>query len=292
MINLIDDRYNNLYTYESQILKIGKKKFLVDEDDQSNFFYVISARIRDDVVKLNQFDQSESYIILRGATEIILRMRKPSLEYILMNTFESLKKNDFFSSQEILKGQSICDICLSEPVVIKFALKYYDADKQDIRNSVIHELTKGDRLRQTAFKNIGFYPKSLVIRFDFNFIGTLSRGLSMNSMRSVKLITEYILEDLANMDYYNLMMLELPMLMETQQIDVKNFFKLEEDDDVEKVEDGLEGAEWEEDVIPLSIEKKLEDDRLMTFTPDPMKYLNLHNFENIHQKEVEQEIIN
>lgn len=37
----------------------------------------------------------------------------------------------------------------------------------------------------------------------------------MSSMRSVKLITEFILEDLATMDYYNLMMLELPMLMET-----------------------------------------------------------------------------
>ena len=115
-----------------------------------------------------------------------------------------------------MKGQSICDICLSEPVSIKYALKYYDADKQDIKNSVIYELAKGDFLRMNAFKAIGFFPKNLVIRFDFNFIGTLSRGLSMKSMRSVKLITEYILEDLASMDYYNLMMLELPMLMETQ----------------------------------------------------------------------------
>ena len=98
LINLIDDRYNNLYTYESQILRVGKKKFLVDEKDITNYLYVISARIRDDVVALNQFDQYESYTILRGATEIILRMRKPSLDYMLMNTFDSLKKSDFFSS--------------------------------------------------------------------------------------------------------------------------------------------------------------------------------------------------
>jgi len=104
-------------------------------------------------------------------------------------------------------------------------LKYYDEDKQDIKNSVIHELARGDFLRMNAFKAIGFYPKNLVIRFDFNFIGTLSRGLEMKSMRSVKLITEHILEDIYNMDYYNLVMLELPRLMETQQIDVKNFFK-------------------------------------------------------------------
>ena len=83
-----------------------------------------------------------------------------------------------------------------------------------------------------AFKDIGFYPKNLVIRHDFNFIGTISRGLRVNSMRSVKMIMEYILEDLATMDYYNLMMLELPMLL-TKKIDVKNFFKVEEDEDAD-----------------------------------------------------------
>ena len=64
-------------------------------------------------------------------------MRKPSLDYMLMNTFDSLKKTDFFSSQEILKGQSICDICLSDPVSIKYALDEYDPDKQDIRDSLV-----------------------------------------------------------------------------------------------------------------------------------------------------------
>ena len=59
---------------------------------------------------------------------------------------------------------------------------------------------------------------------------------------------------------------------------------------MEKVEDGFDEFK-DDDVLQLSIEKQLEDDKLNTFTPDPMKYLNLHNFDNIHQKEVEQEII-
>jgi hypothetical protein len=250
----------------------------------ANFLYVISAKIRDDVVALNQFDQSESYTLLRGATDIILRMRKPSLDFMLMNTFISLKKSDFFSSQEILKGQSICDICLSDPESIKYALKYYDADKLDIKNSVIHELAKGDFFRMDAFKAIDFYPKNLVIRYDFNFIGTLTRGLTMNSMRSVKIITEYILEDLASMDYYDIMMLELPMLIETQKIDVKNFFKQEEDENVVEYEedDVFDDFGEVDEAIPLGIEKKLEDDQLVTFTPDDMKCLNLKNFDNIH----------
>lgn len=74
-------------------------------------------------------------------------MRKPSLDYMLMNTFDSLKKNDFFSCQEILKGQSLCDICLSDPLSIKFALKYYEPSKFDIKDSIIYELAKGDFLR-------------------------------------------------------------------------------------------------------------------------------------------------
>lgn len=41
----------------------------------------------------------------------------------------------------------------------------------------------------------------------------------------------------------------------------------------------------------MSIEKKLEDDKLITFTPNTMQYMNESNFENIHPKEIEKEII-
>ena len=66
---------------------------------------------------------------------------------MLMNTFDSLKKSDFFSSQEILKGQSLCDICLSDPLSIKIAILYYDANKSEGKDTVIVELSKGDFLR-------------------------------------------------------------------------------------------------------------------------------------------------
>ena len=65
-------------------------------------------------------------------------------------------------------------------------------------------------MRIQAFKDIGFYPKNLIIRHDFNYVGTISRGLKMNSMRSVKIIMDFILEDLYTADYYNLFMMELP----------------------------------------------------------------------------------
>ena len=55
--------------------------------------------------------------------EILLAMRKPDLEYVLLNSFESLSKKDFFTPQEILNGKSLCDISLSDPNKIKEGLE-------------------------------------------------------------------------------------------------------------------------------------------------------------------------
>ena len=49
-------------------------------------------------------------------------MRRIDFEYLLLNTFDSLIENDFFVSQEILNGKSICDICLSTPKILKDGL--------------------------------------------------------------------------------------------------------------------------------------------------------------------------
>jgi len=51
--------------------------------------------------------------------ESITSMRKPDLEYVLLNSFHTLLRQDFFTPQEILYGKSLCDICLSDPQKIK-----------------------------------------------------------------------------------------------------------------------------------------------------------------------------
>ena len=62
---------------------------------------------------------------MKGAQEIMIEMRRPDLEYILLNTFQNLKENDFFVSQEMLLGKSICDISLSDPRSVREALANY-----------------------------------------------------------------------------------------------------------------------------------------------------------------------
>ena len=106
----------------------------------------------------------------------------------------------------------------------------------------------------------------------------------MNSMRSVKIIMDYILEDLYTADYYNLLMMELPKLLEAKDIDIKNFFKKEEED-LDELDDDEEKPQK-----PLNIERDLVDDKLYTFTPNPIMFMNLREFRNIHQKEIENEI--
>ena len=78
-------------------------------------------------------------------------------------------------------------------------------------------------------------------------------------------------------------MLELPKLLAVKEIDLKEFFKKEE----------CEGKEIDDDdpmydeLQPLCIEKPLISDNLINYTPLMINYLNLHEFHNIHQREVE-----
>lgn len=96
-LNLIDQSVNNLFSYESNIIKIGSKRFELNKDDYEDFLIVVAARINEDVVQKNILDQQESFKILRTMQEILLSMRKPDLEYVLLNSFESLSKKDFFT---------------------------------------------------------------------------------------------------------------------------------------------------------------------------------------------------
>ena len=99
---------------------VGQKRMQLVDADPDDFIYIISAKIREEVIE--KFTMPEVYTILRSVQENIIEMRRPDLHYLLMNTFDTLKKNDFFVLQEVLDGRSICDICLSDTKTIKEAL--------------------------------------------------------------------------------------------------------------------------------------------------------------------------
>jgi hypothetical protein len=56
-------------------------------------------------------------------------MRQPDLEYMLLNSFEYLRQEDFFIAQELLQGKSICELCLNAPKYVIEATEKLSKDK-------------------------------------------------------------------------------------------------------------------------------------------------------------------
>lgn len=90
-------------------------------------------------IEQNIFDRSEALTCLAIVQDLMMRLRIPDLKYIVLNSFEDLKKKDFFQSQTILKGQSICDICITDQKSVRVATsKEIDSNENVIlRGSVI-----------------------------------------------------------------------------------------------------------------------------------------------------------
>lgn len=56
---------NNLYTYESNIVKIGSKRFEVNKEDYNEYISVVCCKINDRIVDKNIFNQQETFKILK-----------------------------------------------------------------------------------------------------------------------------------------------------------------------------------------------------------------------------------
>jgi hypothetical protein len=59
---------------------------------------VISTTFRKNVILKNLFSRSEAYSILARSLDLMLSLRIPDIEYLILNTFEDLKNQDFFQS--------------------------------------------------------------------------------------------------------------------------------------------------------------------------------------------------
>lgn len=91
---------------------------------------------------------------------------------------------------------------------------------------MVEELLQGDLSRTKSFKDVAFYPKKMIVNFDFNFNTTIYRGLRMKSMQSIKYLLDFLFDECNNSDYYKLVMLDLHEIM-SSKINSKflNFFE-------------------------------------------------------------------
>ena len=57
---------------------------------------VVSTQMRKNIIIKNLFDRSEAYIILQRSLDLMITMRVPDLEFLVLNSFDDLKNLDFF----------------------------------------------------------------------------------------------------------------------------------------------------------------------------------------------------
>lgn len=164
-VELTEQDLNNIYAFKSQVVLIGHKKFQVNDLDPSQYILVVSARLRKNIVEMDLFDRSEASQILANTINLLLGMRQPDLQYIILNSFEDIKEKCFFQSQELFLGKTIADLCMSDTIATQDALDNWEKNQnQLLGGSVIEELSSNDVMRMNAFKDANFYPKSLIIQ--------------------------------------------------------------------------------------------------------------------------------
>ena len=94
-------------------------------------------------------------------------------------------------------------------------LNVIESDKTGelFNKSIVQDLIGEDKMREATFKVAGFYPKRLMINFDFNFNTTIYRGLKMKSMQSIKYLLDFMFKEVNSSEYYKLIMMDMHELM-------------------------------------------------------------------------------
>ena len=103
----------------SRIVRVGIKKMALCIQDPKLFLIVISAKINDDLMAQDIFTMHESVKILEYTLQLACSLKVPDMQYIILNTFEMFKNNQFFVNQALLKGQSLCDICIGDQKAVQ-----------------------------------------------------------------------------------------------------------------------------------------------------------------------------
>lgn len=117
---------NNIYSYKSNIVLVGQRRFKLSQDDPELYIMIISSILRKKIIELSLFGKSEAYSVLRDAQNLLMGMRIPDLSYIVLNSFKDLQRKDFFKSQALLLGKTIAEMSLSDAESMKDALDNWD----------------------------------------------------------------------------------------------------------------------------------------------------------------------
>lgn len=138
--------------------------------------------------------------------------------YVLNDDFDSLMRDEFYQSQEVLQGKSINDLCLGFPREVAQGLKQAQSQYEKIKGSLIEEVSNGEPSLVQNYLDIDLCDLNLLIQMDFNFCSSLRIAAELNSNQAVKQILAKIFE-LNDVKYQDIFMMEIPRLLQLPRIE-------------------------------------------------------------------------
>jgi len=118
----------------------------------------------------------------------------------------------------VLQGKTICDLCLNFPKEIAHGLKQKEEVYKKIDGSLIHEICNNEEGALEYYQRVGLSEDNLVVQIDFNFVSSLRLAMELNSNQSVKILLKKVFE-LNNKKYQEMMMLDLPKMLQQNRIE-------------------------------------------------------------------------
>jgi len=128
-------------------------------------------------------------------------MKVPTLENILLKSFNNIMETEFFVKHEFLFGKSLCDICIKDPFLVRDALDNYHDQVKEPEGCAIIELCKDDRVRKEFLKKTNAIKDVLLIGIDLNYNGTIFKAIEMKAYKSIQNLFDYILKTINTVEY-------------------------------------------------------------------------------------------
>ena len=281
-----DAARQRLYAYKSDVVFIGTSVVQMDNLDPKKVAMVISAYLRSKLIDLNAFTNQEALHLLQRANNKSMAMRLADLKYLVTKTFEDIQRTDFFQTQEILEGKSVCDISITDPKSVSKALQQWPLLSEEDRlskQSCLELITQKDRFRVKLFQKSGYFFRQTLINYDFNFQGTIQRALESNSTKSINAIIEAIFEHDNSPAYCELLNLDMVHILASEKVEIPLYFSrqtLEQRVDAKALAKGI-----------CSLESVLVDNELPTFSSErSIEHLikDVSSYSNIEVEVLEQ----
>ena len=79
-----------MYIYESSVVLTGKQTYNFDEQDRELYAVVVSSLLRTKIIDQSLFERGEAFTVLQMAQEMVLKMRQPDLELMILAGFKDI----------------------------------------------------------------------------------------------------------------------------------------------------------------------------------------------------------